>query len=133
MRGLFAGLFFTAGLLLFFYAFYSFGEDGPGVGILLGIGGVAMAAVGLQLSQKKARPNEPTSGEDLVAKEHNRRVAQDLASGGGMVGIMARQWLSAYDEDPSVPIFGVRPYWSPTGPGGTPQAISMPLCSGFVE
>lgn len=65
------------------------------------------------------------AGEDLVAKEHNRQVAIELArAGDGMLAILARQWVKAYEQDPSVPIFGVRPYWTPTGPGGTPQLFS---------
>ncbi len=63
--------------------------------------------------------------EDLSAKEHNRKVALALSESGGMLGISARQWINAYDKDPTVPVFGVRPYWTPTGPSGSPQLLSM--------
>ena len=42
-----------------------------------------------------------------------------------MTGIWARQWLQAHDEDPSIPVFGVRPYWTLTGQGGTPEPLSV--------
>jgi hypothetical protein len=64
-------------------------------------------------------------GEDVEAKENNRKVAIELADSGGMLGIQARQWLNAHEVDSSVPIYGVRPYWTPTGPGGTPQLFSV--------
>lgn len=77
--------------------------------------GVASAGPGSQST---------SDGEDLVAKENNRKVAAELASGHGMLAVNARLWLKAYDKDSSVPIFGVRPYWTPTGPGGSPQLLS---------
>lgn len=64
------------------------------------------------------------TGEDLAAKDNNRKVAMEWARGEGMLAANARLWLKAHDSDPSVPIFGVRPYWTPTGPGGTPQLLS---------
>lgn len=81
------------------------------------------------ISKALTPPPEPRGamlgvGEDLVAKENNRQVAVQLASGEGMLAMNARLWLKAHDRDPSVPIFGVRPYWPPLGPGGSPQLLS---------
>ncbi len=80
-----------------------------------------------QQQENAARANGAGQGapvRDMAASETNRHVAVQLAAAGGMGGIMARQWLSAFDRDSSVPAFGVRPYWTPTGPGGTPQLLS---------
>ena len=73
------------------------------------------------------------ANEDLAAKDNNRLVAIELARAGGMLGVMARQWLDAYDRDSSVPIFGVRPYWTPTGVGGAPQLLSLIGMRGLAE
>ena len=121
MRQFFGGMFFISGLLV---AFGAFAQDSFATGIPWGLGALVLAAIGLALSQNRSQPDDPTQGEDLHAKENNRQVALQVADSGGMLGSTARLWLKAYDTDPSVPIFGVRPYWTPTGPGGTPQLLS---------
>ncbi|WP_159599063.1 hypothetical protein [Agromyces humi] len=121
MRQIFAGLFFIAGLLLFFF---SFAQDSFAAGIPWALGGIVSAVIGLAMSQAKPQTNIQPDNEDLTAKARNREVALQLAATGGMQASMARQWLQAYEKDSSVPIFGVRPYWTPTGPGGAPQLLS---------
>ena len=121
MRQFFGGTFFISGLVV---ANGAFAQDSRAAVILWGLGALVLAAVGLTLSQNKSQPDSPPQGEDLHAKENNRKVALQVAESGGMLGSTARLWLKAYDTDPSVPISGVRPYWTPTGPGGTPQLLS---------
>lgn len=121
MRQFFGGLLFICGLAL------AYGATGQGsfvAGIPWGLGAACLLFIGLALTQKKSQPDHVTHAEDVVAQESNRAVAVHVAESGGMLGIMARQWLSAYDDDSTVPLFGVRPYWTPTGPGGTPQLFS---------
>ncbi|TFD49564.1 hypothetical protein E3T55_10785 [Cryobacterium frigoriphilum] len=122
MRQFLGGLFFISGLLVGYGAFE---QDSFAAGMPWGLGALALSGVGLALSQRKSIPEDTTQGEDLDAKENNRQVALQVANSGGLLASTARLWLKAYDSDPSVPIFGVRPYWTPTGPGGTPQLLSM--------
>jgi hypothetical protein len=100
-----------------------------------GIAILAISAVSYWISKGFPPYPQPTrvpssDGQDFVAKENNRKVAEQLASGEGMLAVNARLWLKAHERDPSVPIFGVRPYWTPTGPGGSPQLLTTIGLSG---
>lgn len=122
MRSFFGGVFGIAALIV---GIVAWGQNSLGAGILWGLLALGLLIGGAGLSQSKPSPKDLTDGEDLVAKENNRKVAMHLADMGGMPGVMARQWLQAYGVDNSLPIFGARPYWTPSGPGGAPELLSL--------
>lgn len=96
---------------------------------LYGILGIALVlAVGfVMLLFVKAPPRtlaHTTTNESFIGQEKSRATALRVAKEGGFLGIMARNWLKAYEEDPTLPPFGEQPYWTPTGPGGAPQFLT---------
>lgn len=122
MQNFFGGVLGVVAFILFAIAW---GQRELGAGVLWGLLALALLIGAALLSQNKSKASGPAEVEDLAAKENNRQVALQLAEAGGLHGIQAKQWLRAYDGDASVPIYGVRPYWTPTGPGGSPQLLSM--------
>lgn len=81
-------------------------------------GAVAIAgALVLFLPAPRQRVDAPSAvrraqqDQESIVRENNRRVALMLATEESYFGMMARQWLKAYDADPSVPPFAIPPYW----------------------
>lgn len=131
MRQVLGGLLFIAGMIVLWWGFLQsddVGEAIPTVAVAIGL-----AFAGVVVSRVRSTETSGEPAEDLAAKENNRKVAVQVAAGGGMVGILARQWLAAYESDNTVPIYGVRPYWTPTGPGGTPELLSLMGMRGVRE
>jgi len=114
----------------------AFGQPSLGEGALWGIGGVALLAAAAGLLPQKAGSASAESRHDVSPRgsgsqgrgdrldpEVARRFAAALAVGGG-VAVFARTWAGAWEQDNSVPPYGERPYWTPTGPGGAPELLS---------
>ena len=76
-------------------------------------------------SRQASTSDSPPNREDSATKEGNRRLAIKLQDAGGAIGRSAQWWLNAYEHDPSVPMYGVAPYWDPAEPSGLPVATSM--------
>ena len=114
------GIALLVGLLLSIFQ----GTPWWAVGAILVVG---LLGLGLPRNGEDAESTPDSSNSksrDELDIHSNCVAAQQTAEMGGFLGVMARNWLKAYDEDPSVPPFGVRPYWTPTGPGGAPQFLS---------
>ena len=97
---------------------------GSASGLLWAGGAVLALAIGATLLPKKPHENSSAPGGNLHANERSRKRAVELAASGGIVGAFAQKWLHAHEQDPSIPGFGVGPYWTRQGPSGQPQLLS---------
>ena len=91
-----------------------------------------------RIAEQVVKPRWTDATADLVwdGPAENEQAARRFAAAlsmGGMTAIMARQWASAFERDRSVAEFGVRPYWTPTGPGGSPELLSIVGLKGATD
>ena len=118
MRSFFAGV-FCLGAFLFVWLCIAQGSFAWALPAIL-----CIVVAGL-LMRRRPMVETDSPGEEMTTTRDSRQHALQVAEGGGFLSIMARNWLKAYDQDPTVPPFGMRPYWTPTGPGGAPQFLTI--------